>query len=175
MKRIKAFWLVLCMAVAIGVAANIVRAQLVFPDGTQQTTAFRSVRVPAGAAFAEVVVVGTSIALVSIGDPIPPGKELVILQVRLPLATGIPSHFSLESRLPSPNQGTGPINLAYASSPNSSGIVTALPPEAVIFPDGTVTVGEGRQLWLQFRGRTFDPVFTQMSFAVSVLGYFRNN
>ena len=97
--------------IAAAVTASVVGAQIVFPDGTQQTTAFRIAVPPPGSAFAEVVPFFSSDNLIPISPGvIPTGKELVVLQVRFSYIGPVDVFFSLESRLPFPDESVGPPN-----------------------------------------------------------------
>jgi hypothetical protein len=62
---------------------------------------------------------------------VPAGQELVILQINSRNAANI-----YTSRLPSPDELTNPIDIA---EPSGYSVLN--------FPDGTVVVDEGRQLW----------------------------
>ena len=157
------------------VVAGIVRAQIVFPDGTQQSTAFGPTSFSTGTAFAEVVPFAPDDILIAISpEAVPQGKELVVLQVFFPNVSAIiPPSFTLESRLASPNEAAEPINLVYCPTPMvlHAGRIF---PETIEFPNGTVIVDEGRQLWLQFRESDFVPKPARKTSALSVLGYFRD-
>lgn len=134
-----------------------------------------SASIPPGAAFAEVVPFDSTDVLIPISfGAVPVGMELVILQVRFPFLSSLTASFSLESRLPTPNEGTGPINLMFSNTPRNSATGFAEPTPTIDFPDGTVTVEEGRQLWLQFRNADFPPAQAGAASAISVLGYFRD-
>ncbi len=95
----------------------------------------------------------------------PNGQQLVILKIvgwNTTLCT-------LESRLPSPNQNTGPIILS-----------TILRGEAstnslfdMDFPDGAVVVGQGRQPYLAFRTTTFTISTAPNAQVITIIGYLR--
>lgn len=165
--------LVALVAVIIGVLTAGVGAQIAFPEGTQQTSVLR-VSVPApGAAFAEVVPFGPSDTLVplSVGG-VPAGRELVVLQINM--SGYFPGMMAtLDSRLPSPNEAEDPILLTLFRLPHlgASGYSTG---HQFNFPNGTVTVDEGRQLWFQFLSVDLAPLASGKQSALSVLGYYRD-
>lgn len=146
------------------VAGGVVGAQVIFPDGTEQSTAFTGrAAVPVGDSFSIVFITGSggpSIQVVS--ATVPSGQELVILQTRFGL--GATLHYTLESRLPTPNENTLPLLLALVNQD-----------PVADFPDGVVVIDEGRQLWVQQRDDFGDPVGAGFSkVAISFLGYYRN-
>jgi hypothetical protein len=133
----------------IAITAQVVRAQIIFPDNSVQDTAFSDsgITVAPGAAFVRTLTIPASSASGPITpDLVPAGKELVVLKLvgyNVPLST-------LDSRLPSPNQNTGPITLAVVS-PQSSQQQFQME-----FPTGTVVIAAGRLPWLSYRnGTTF--------------------
>lgn len=165
--------LIALVAVIIGVLTAGVGAQIVFPEGTQQTTAPRVSAPPPGAAFAEVVPFGPFDTLVPISvGGVPAGRELVVLQVNM--SGYFPGMMAtLESRLPSPNEANDPILLTLFHLPHlgASGEVNR---DQFNFPDGTVTVDEGRQLWFQFLSFDLAPIAAGKQSGLSVLGYYRD-
>ncbi len=158
--------------VIVGLTATV-GAQILFPVGGHQSMALRSPVPPPGAAFAEVVPYGPGDSLVplSVGG-VPRGKELVVLQINMSgYFPGMKA--TLESRLPSPREKEDPILLTLFRLPHlgASGEVTQ---DKFNFPDGTVTVDEGRQLWFQFLSVDLAPQPTGISSGLSVLGYYRD-
>jgi hypothetical protein len=79
---------------------------------------------------------------------------------------------TLESRLPSPNQATGPIILSVLSRELSADNAQF----EIDFPDGAIVVDEGRQPWVVFRNpsnftETNSPGGTTS--ALTIIGYYR--
>ena len=91
---------------------------------------------------------------------VPAGKELVILQIMAGQSGNVYS-----SRLPSPNHLVDPINVADLYNPKgySAGF-----PGVINYPDGTVVIDEGRQLW-----GVAHPNLNYLD-ACSVVGYYRD-
>jgi len=165
-------WPVLIALITTAVAVEIVRAQIVFPDGSSQETAFQGfTQVPPGAAYTRTrhFVTGSSSGTIpsNSGDVVPAGKELVVLKVigwNTVLST-------LDSRLPSPNQNISPVTLAmFVRSDASNNTLFEMD-----FPDGAVVVDEGRQPYLAFRdGSTFNLTTTGGPQTFTVIGYIRD-
>lgn len=159
----------LIVALTVVITDRVARAQIIFPDQTLQTTAFTEGRsVPTGTAFIRTrTITSNSAALAITVDTIPADRELVILKMvgwNIPLCT-------LESRLPSPNQNTGPIVLSVLARELASDNTQF----TMEFPDGAVVVDEGRQPWLNFRSNV-DFSSTNSPSGVSALtliGYIR--
>jgi hypothetical protein len=161
-------WLVVLAILTVAVTVEIVRAQILFPDGTMQDTAFLGdTAVPVGAAYTRTFFFpgGTASAHLST-DNVPSGQELVILKVigwNTTLST-------LDSRLPSPNQNNSPITLAMLVRPTA--VDNAF--FEMDFPDGAVIVGQGRRPYLAFRdGATFNVTNAPNAQSISVIGYLR--
>lgn len=161
---------VLIVALTVMVTNRVVRAQIIFPDQTMQTTAFTEGRsIPTSADFARTrLVLSNSVAGPISNDVVPDDMELVILKLvgwNTPLCT-------LETRLPSPNQNNGPMSLVVLSRENA-GDNTQF---EMTFPDGAITIDEGRQPWLNFRSNVdFSAVNSpagQIS-TLTVIGYLR--
>jgi len=169
MRRSTGFALIaLAFVVVAAVTAQVVRAQIIFPDSTIQDTAFTEKTVVApGAAFVRTLTIANAAASAPItADLVPAGKELVILKLvgfNAPLAT-------LESRLPSPNQNTGPIILSIVAPDPTPG-----QPYQMEFPDGAVIVAEGRQPWLVYHNSsTFATINNPTGLgAITLIGYLR--
>ena len=155
--------------VAICCTINLVTGQINFADGTSQSTAFvgasaggGTTAVPPGDAF-NFTTNGTISDLpddtgMDLSGTVPAGQELVILQVYTP-------HYRLYlySRWPSPDEAINPIDIAYVN-----GATTNYDRVRVLnFPDGTVVIDEGRQLWGD--GSYYDRLLP-----CSVLGYYRD-
>ncbi len=159
----------LVFSATVAITAQVVRAQIIFPDSTIQDTAFTGkTAVAPGNAFVRTLQIPANSAIAPFTpDIVPAGKELVVLKLvgyNAPLAT-------LESRLPSPNQNTGPITLAVLAPNASTGEQFSME-----FPDGAVVVAAGRQPWLVYRnGTTFAIMNSPTGFrAVTLIGYLRN-
>lgn len=170
MRRVHWFFLgILVVSAAVGITAQVVRAQIVFPDSTIQNTAFTGkTAVAPGNAFVRTISFpsGSAPAAITL-DLVPTGKELVVLKLvgyNVPLAT-------LESRLPSPNQNNGPITLAVLARNAAAGEQFNME-----FPDGAVIVAAGRQPWLVYRnGTTFAVANSPTGLgAMTLIGYLRN-
>ncbi len=161
---------VLIVALTIVVTNRVVRAQIIFPDQTMQTTAFTEGRsIPTANDFVRTrLVLSNSVAGPISTDVVPADQELVILKLvgwNTPLCT-------LESRLPAPNQNTGPFSLVVLTRENA-GDNTQFVME---FPDGAVTVDEGRQPWLNFRSNVDFSAINSPAGQISTLtmiGYLR--
>ncbi len=164
MRRITA----LAFAATVAITAQVVKAQIIFPDSTIQDTAFTGKTVVApGASFVRTITFASGAALAAItADIVPAGKELVILKLvgyNVPLAT-------LDSRLPAPNQLTGPIILSVLATNVSTTEELNLE-----FPDGAVIVAAGRQPWLVYRNTvTFAQINNPGSLgSMTLIGYLR--
>jgi hypothetical protein len=164
----RAIWILIVSVVTVGIAAGIVRAQIVFPDGSTQETAFPGfTQVPTGAAYTrtQFFPAGSSSGPLAT-DVVPAGQELVVLKVigwNTILST-------LESRLPSPNQNNFPITLAMLVRSDASNNTLF----EMDFPDGAVVVDEGRQPFLAFRsGTNFSLTTTAGAQTFTVIGYLR--
>jgi len=157
-------------ALAVGISITAARAQIKFSDGTTQTTAYTRQVIPVGAAYSQTVYYTLSGGIRQIGTtPVPTGKELVILQCNV--GNGGWDELALESRLPSPNQNTGPITLTVLGS---SSVSSGLNNFVSNFPDGAVVVASGRIPYLvHFDSVTGNPSNSALP-AVTLLGYYRN-
>ena len=155
--------------VAICCTVSFVSGQVRFADGSEQTTAYTGKStVPPGDAFRHYTystVVG--IARLQLSDTVPAGRELVVLQVLTHSANY--SYNVLSSRLPIPNDDTDPIPLVNCGAP--AGTVEGSM-KTYNYPDGTVVVDEGRQLWWEYYWLP-DPISPTLT-NFSVLGYYRD-
>jgi hypothetical protein len=158
------------VVVTVAVAVEVVRAQIIFPDGTTQETAFPGdSAVPTGAAYTRTAhfPAGSPSGPLS-NEAVPNGQELVVLKVigwNTVLST-------LDSRLPFPNQNTNPIVLAMLIREDASNNALF----EMDFPDGAVVVGQGRQPYLAFRdASTFNLTTTGGTQVITVIGYLRPN
>ena len=138
---------------SICLTAGYVSGQIQFPDGSVQTTAFDSPVVASADRFNFTtnydiggLPAGPGMALSPV---VPAGQELVILQIDSAYSSA--NYYT--SRLPSPDELTNPIDIAAPGG------------NTLNFPDGTVVVDEGRQLW---------GVSYQSLYSCSVLGYYRS-
>ena len=168
MRRV--FWLIPVVLVAIAGAVEVVRAQIIFPDGTLQETAFPGAEaVPTGAAYTRTVFFapGSGSGPIS-GDIVPNGQELVVLKLigwNTVLST-------LDSRLPAPNQNNSPITLAMLIREDASNNSLF----EMDFPDGAVVVNQGRQPYLAFRSAAnFGVITTANAQVITIIGYLRPN
>lgn len=138
---------------SICLTAGYVSGQISFPDGSVQTTAFDSPVVASADRFnftTNVNITGLPVGLgMALSPVVPAGQELVILQIN-----GSSSN-KYTSRLPSPDELTNPIDIAYPYTVVS-----------INFPDGAVVIDEGRQLW-----GTDD--YNGYLYPCQVLGYYR--
>lgn len=142
----------------ICLTASYVSGQIRFADDTVQTTAFHPATVPSGQAYSFYK---SLVFDESISATVPVDQELVILQVTL----GYNGNFDpliLESVLPNL---TNPVALAGISPPYRDGEGNR---SVHHFPDGTVVVDEGRQLYVNATNAFF------AADDATVLGYFRN-
>jgi len=129
---------------------------------------YRASAVPSGEGFAETVVMGSTSKLqVVSSEPVPPGRELVILQVRFSQAKPL---CTLDSRRPSPYEDKDPILLSILVAENTVNQSVFLND----FPDGTVVVDEGRLLWVASRHEVTLKLQTQPQSVFTVLGYYRD-
>jgi hypothetical protein len=148
---------------SICLTAGYVSGQINFADGSVQTTAYEGKSaVQSGDAFSRVfqTVVGTAGTGAPLSPTVPAGKELVILQTN-----GFGFRNYLHSRLPSPNEATDPIFLAIVGR-SSDGDGKTSPTNN--YPDGTVIVDEGRQLWGQYEGNN------GYVYDCAIYGYYRD-
>ena len=163
----RAAWLVVVIIITVALTVEIVRAQIIFPDGTAQETAFLGdTAVPVGAAYSRTTFYNTGAASAAITlDVVPNGQELVVLKV-IGWNTTLSS---LDSRLPSPNQNTNPITLAMLIRPDAANNALF----ELDFPDGAIVVGQGRQPYLAFRTGTFTVTTAPGPQVITVIGYLR--
>lgn len=124
--------------------------------------------VPSGDAFAETVVVSaTSKSQVVSPVPVPAGRELVVLQVRFSQAKPIST---IDSRQPSPYEAIDPIMLSILAPENAVNQTIFVND----FPDGTIVVDEGRELWVATRHEVTLKLQVKPQSAFTVLGYYRD-
>ncbi len=164
----RAPWVLMLLVLTVAVTVEVVRAQIVFPDGSTQQTAFPGfTQVPVGAAYTRTLFFGSGAASAPITpDLVPVGQELVILKV-----TGWNTTLcTIESRLPSPNQNTGPITLATIIRSDATNNAMF----EMNFPDGAVVVAAGRQPYLNFRsGTNFSVTTAPNAQVITIIGYLR--
>ena len=148
--------------VAICCTVSFVSGQVKFADGTEQTTAYSPRIIKSSDKFNFTVnfgLTGLPAEGMQLSDTVPAGQELVILQINSATNTG--NYYS--SRLPSPNELTNPIDIA---KPHIDTYYSFDKQLTLDFPDGTVTIDEGRQLWGAYGQSGLKPC--------SVLGYYRD-
>ncbi len=135
---------------------------------TPPGTGFRASVIPTGDAFAETVVMSSSNELqVVSAAPVPSGRELVVLQVRFSQAKPI---CTLDSRRPAPYEDKDSILLSILVAENTVNQSVFIND----FPDGTVVVDEGRELWVASRHEVTLKLQTKPQSAFTVLGYYRD-
>ena len=152
---------VIAVTVTVAIGVTLVKAQIIFADGSQQVTAFRDFVPPPGTAFNYTVVTpGGSVptALVMAAAPVPAGKELVIRQITSYVGLG---GFLLYSDI---QALTDPIPILSFPAAVSGGI-------NLTFPDGLLVVDEGRVPTIS--GPLYD-FGTCCNQEITILGYFRD-
>ena len=151
--------------VAICCTVGLVNGQVKFADGSEQTTAFTGrMTVPPGKAF-HVFIPSTGILSTGkhqLSPPVPTGQELVILQT-----ASISSGFYLSSRI-------GGIDPKYLILTRE--ISANYYPDGAVnnYPDGTLIVDEGQELWIEVTDYDYTGSETARFFGSRVLGYYRD-
>lgn len=145
--------------VVVCCTVGIVNSQILFADGSVQTTAFDGeVTIPIGRHF-DLVTDANAFPTgpVNMSSNVPAGQQLVILKVIVGIGSGTGSHYLLYSQL----NAMSPKFLARVTALDGSG-------QTYEFPNGSVIIDEGRSLWVS----CFDKVKVTDNF--TTLGYYRD-
>ena len=151
--------------VAICCTVGIVNSQIMFADGSVQTTAFDgSVSVPSGKAFSFSKRFDSQVdQSQSVSPVVPSGQELVILKIISPSTGNSGNMFKLESYVS--DQDTILLTfyeISEYTNPN---------PLTYDYPDGTIVVDEGRTLFIR---NLWYPDSNYLEGTITILGYYRD-